>query len=103
MERKREVVSYVVKYNSNSLLFTGNHKPDIRDLLLTSDTDKRVFTNQGEAIVFLTECTSPITKIEDLVPELKGMKKFNYLLPDRNIRPKHQLQSSMDYVLEGEG
>ena len=60
------------------------------------------FEDQGKAIVFLSQCISPITTLEELVPELKGKKKFNYLLPDRNIRPKHQLQSSMDKYIEEE-
>ena len=103
MEKRREVANFVVRYNSNPMLVTGNHKPDLRDLLFVPDTDEMNFEEQGEAIRFLMECTSPITKIEELVPELKGVKKFNYLLPDRNIRPKHVLQASLDYVIEEEG
>ena len=99
MEKSKGVANFAVRYNSNPMLVTGNHMPDLRDILFVPQTDERNFEERSEAIAFLMECTSPITKIEELVPELKGMKKFKYLLPDRNIRPKHQLQSSLDHVL----
>lgn len=93
MERKSGIANFVVRYNSDPMLVTDNHKSDIIFLL---DTDERNFDEQGEAIVFLMECTSPITKLEELVPELKKCKKFKYSLPESHIRPKHQLLSSMD-------
>ena len=102
MEKSKGVANFAVRYNCNPMLVTGNHQPDLRDILLVPDTDERGFEEREKAIIFLMECTSPITKIEELVPELKGKKKFNYLLPDRNIRPKHQLQSSMDKYIEEE-
>ena len=102
MEKGRGIANFVVRYNSNPLLVTGNHKPDIRDLLFVPDTDERNFDEREEAIIFLMECTSPITTLEQLVPELKGKKKFNYTLADRNIRPKHQLQASMDDFIDAE-
>ncbi len=102
MEKRRGVANFAVRYNCNPMLVTGNHKPDLRDLLFVPDTDERNFEDREKAIIFLMECTSPITKLEELVPELKGKKKFNYLLADRNIRPKHQLQSSMDKFVQGE-
>ena len=100
MEKTRGVANFAVRYNCNPMLVMGNHQPDIRDLLFVPDTDERNFEHREEAIVFLMECTSPITTIEELVPELKGKKRFNYLLPNRNIKPKHQLMSSMDSFIE---
>ena len=97
MEKRKEVANFVVRYNSDPTLITGNHESDI---MFLTDTDERNFDEQGEAIVFLMECISPITKLEELVPELAGKKKFKYLLPDRNIRPKHQLYSSMDIFID---
>ena len=97
MEKGRGVANFVVRYNSDPMLVTGNHKSDIVFLM---DTDERNFEDRRDAIVFLMECISPITTLEELVPELKGKKKFNYLLPERNIRPKHQLQASMDSFIE---
>lgn len=103
MENARGVANFVVRYNCNPMLVTGNHQPDVKDILFVPDTDERNFEHQHEAITFLMECTAPITKLEELVPELKGKKKFKYLLADRNIRPKHQLLSSMDiYSVEEE-
>ena len=93
MERKREVANFVVKYNSDPRLITNNHESEV---MFLTDTDERNFNDQGKAIIFLMQCRSPITTIEQLVPELKGKKKFNYLLPERNIRPKHQLSSSLE-------
>ena len=87
----------MVKYNSDPRLVTGNHESAIIYLL---DTDEQGFDDLNEAIIFLSECTLPITTIEELVPELKACKKFKYVLPNKNIRPKHQLQSSMDEVVE---
>lgn len=100
MEKSKGVANFVVRYNCNPLLVTGNHKPDLRDILFVPDTDERNFEHQHEAVAFLMECTSPITKLEQLVPEIKNKKKFNYLLADTNIRPKHQLQNTMDDVPE---
>jgi len=99
MERKREPGSYVVVYNSNPLLINDNHNSSI---VLLTDVDERRFVEQSEAIVFLSKCTSPITTIEMLVPELEGMKKFNYLLSEHNVRPKHQLSSLLDSSLHEE-
>ena len=97
MENVRGVANFVVRYNSDPMLVTGNHQSDI---VFLTDIDERNFEDQREAIIFLTECISPITTLEQLVPELKGKKKFKYLLADRNIRPKHQLSSSMDLFIE---
>lgn len=102
MEKGRGVANFVVRYNCNPMLVTDNHKPDVNDILFVPDTDERNFEHQEEAIAFLMECTSPITTLVQLVPELKDKKKFNYLLPDRNIRPKHQLKASMDNVISEE-
>ena len=99
MERTREPGSYVVVYNSNPLLFEDNHNSNI---IFLTDVDSREFSDQSEAIVFLSKCISPITTIEMLVPELEGMKKFNYLLSEHNVRPKHQLSSSLDASLHSE-
>jgi len=94
---KREMAEYLVKYNSDPKLITDNHKSSIIYLL---DVDERGFNNLSEAILFLQECTDPITKIEDLVPELKlnvyNSKNIKYLLPEKNITVKHHLVGNMD-------
>ena len=96
MEKRKEPGSFVVVYNSNPLLINDNHNSNI---VFLTDVDSREFNDQSEAIVFLSKCTSPITTIEMLVPELEGMKKFNYLLSEHNVRPKHQLLSTLDSSL----
>ena len=92
MEKSRGIVNYVVRYNSDPRLVTNNHCSDILFLI---DTDERGFDDQNEAILFLSECVSPITKVEELVPQLKNTKKFNFVLPERNIKPKHQLSETL--------
>lgn len=94
--QKRKIPNYCVKYNSDPVLVTDNHKSGVVFLL---DTDERNFNNIQEAISFLNECISPITKIEDLVPELRSMKKrknLEWILPESHIRPKHQLFPNME-------
>lgn len=85
---------YIVKYNSDPRLVTDNHVSSIIYLL---DVDERGFNNLTKAILFLQECTDPITKIEDLVPELKTKTdKIKYILPERNITVKHHLVGTKD-------
>ena len=93
---KRKIPNYCVKYNSDPTLVTDNHKSEIVFLL---DTDERNFNNIQKAISFLNECTSPITKIEDLVPELKSMRKgknLEWTLPESHIKQKHMLFPNME-------
>jgi len=96
LSKKKTIPNYCVRYNSDPTLVTDNHKSEIVFLL---DTDERNFDCIQEAISFLNECTNPITKIEDLVPELKNMKKgknLDWVLPESHIRPKHILVSDME-------
>ena len=93
MEAKGRIVNYVVKYNSDPRLVTDNHKSDI---LFLTDVDERGFDDLSEAILFLSECVSPITCAEQLIPELKNVCNFKYILPEKNIRPKHVLSNKVD-------
>ena len=89
MVRINAVANYAVRYNSDPRLVTGqNHKSD--DVYLT-DTDELNFNHLCDALNFLSECTSSITKVEDLIPELKNMRKYKYLLPDSHIKVKHRV------------
>lgn len=92
---------YMVKYNSDPRLITDNHMSSIIYLL---DVDERGFNNLTKAILFLQECTDPITTIEDLVPELRAKtSKIRYILPERNITVKHQLVGHKDALfIEGD-
>ena len=90
------IPNYCIRYNSNPQLVIDNHMSEVMFLL---DTDERNFDSIDDAIKFLNECTSPITKIEDIVPELKKLRKdrnFNWILPESHIRPKHILMDDMD-------
>ena len=93
-----KIPNYAIRYNSDPKLVTDNHKSDILFLL---DVDERNFDNIDDAIKFLTECTSPITKIEELVPELKKIRKpenLEWTLPESHIRPKHVLMCDMEEI-----
>lgn len=93
------IPNYAVRYNSDPRLVTDNHKSEIIFLL---DTDERNFDDLPEAIVFLSECTSPITKIEELVPELKKLGKFDWILPESHITPKHVIMDNLEDVYTNE-
>lgn len=93
MEKSKGIKNYVIRYNSDPRLVTDNHTSDIMFLI---DVDERNFDDLEEAIVFFSECISPITKIEELVPELKNKRKYHYILPERNIKPKHILSDKME-------
>lgn len=83
----------MVKYNSDPRLVTDNHMSQEIYLI---DVDERNFNLICDALNFLSECTSPITKVEDLVPELKNRKKYKYLLTDSRIKVKHQVIRDAD-------
>ena len=83
-------------YNSDPRFMIDNHQSEAIFLL---DVDERSFTNVGDAIKFYSECTSPITQIEEVIPELNSMKKkFDWILPESHIRPKHMLLAEMENV-----
>lgn len=85
-----------VIYNSDPKLVTDNHKSEVIFLL---DVDERNFDDIDGAVKFLGECTSPITSIEEFVPELKKIRKpknLEWILPESHIRPKHVLMDNME-------
>lgn len=58
---------YKVIYNSNpNKPIEANHKGS---LLFLTDVSEREFDNQYDALRFRTECTSPITTVEEICPE----------------------------------
>ena len=94
MERISRVANFRVKYNSDPVAdYANNHRSAI---VFLTDIDERNFNDIDEAIIFLSECISPITQLDELVPELKNCKAFKFMLPDRNIKPKHQLSNTLD-------
>ena len=58
---------YKVVYNSNpNKSIEANHKGS---LLFLTDISEREFDSQYEALKFRSECSSPITTIEEICPE----------------------------------
>lgn len=84
---------YLVRYNSDPRLIVDDH---LSDIVFLTDTSTKAFTELDEAVRFLCECTNAITTIEELVPELENRIKFDYILPESHIRPKHQLMAMSD-------
>ncbi len=94
MEAKGRIANYVVKYYCDPTMdYDENH---ISDILFLTDIDEKHFDELSEAIHFLTECVCPITCVEQLIPELKNACAYKYILPERNIRPKHVLSNKVD-------
>lgn len=98
MEKIKQKILHKVFYNSDPRFIVDNHKSNIIYLL---DVDFQCFENIDDAVRFLGECTSPITKIEDLLPDLKKLNKakpskFEWLLPESHIRPKHVLLDDLE-------
>jgi len=75
------------------MLITDNHKSNI---IYLTDIDEQDFDCICKALIFLSECTNPITKVEDIVPELKELPNYKYLLPERNVKVKHKLIPNME-------
>ena len=82
----------VVEYNSDPTKMIDDHNSE--PIFLTQVNDRR-FRDIFEAIKFLSECTNPITKIEEIV-HIKKPKGFKFILPERNIKIKHQVDNVID-------
>jgi hypothetical protein len=58
---------YTVRYNSNpNVPIEVNH---YGSLLFLIDVSERKFDTQYDALHFWSDCTSPITSIQEIVPE----------------------------------
>ena len=87
----------VVEYHSDPTKMIDDH--DSEPVYLTEINDRR-FNDVFEAIKFLSECTSPITIVEDLVPLAKKPKGFKFVLPEGNIKIKHQANNAIDSIFD---
>jgi len=83
----------VVEYHSDPTKMIDDH--DSEPVYLTEINDRR-FKDVFEAIKFLSDCTTPITTIEDLVPLVKKPKGFKFVLPEKNIKIKHRADNAID-------
>lgn len=92
MELKQQIV---ITYNSDPTKMIDDHESEIEYL---TEINNRIFTDVYEALIFLTQCTQPITTIEDIIPveKNKKYKNFKLVLPDRNIKIKHQACNNLD-------
>ena len=87
----------VVEYHSDPTKMIDDH--DSKPVYLTEINDRR-FNDVFEAIKFLSECTQPITNIDDLVPLAKKPKGFKFVLPEGNIKIKHQANNAIDSIFD---
>ncbi len=96
METKNNF-TIVVEYYSDPTKMIDDH--DSEPVYLTEINDRR-FINVFEAIKFLSLCTSPITTIDELVPLGKKPKGFKFVLPESNIKIKHQANNAIDSTFD---
>jgi len=87
----------VVEYYGDPTKMIDDH--DCKSIYLTEIKDRR-FTDVFEAIKFLQECNSPITKVNELLPLPKSPKGFKFVLPEQNIKIKHQANNALDSMFE---
>lgn len=87
----------VVEYYSDPTKMIDDH--DSEPVYLTEISERR-FENVFDAIKFLSECKNPITSVEDLIPPVKKPKGFKFVLPEQNIKIKHQANSIIDLLFE---
>jgi hypothetical protein len=90
-------IAIVVEYNSDPTKMIDDH--DSEQVYLTEINERR-FTDVFEAIKFLTQCNSPITKIDQLLPLGKKPKGFKFILPEHNIKIKHQANDALDSLFD---
>lgn len=87
----------VVEYYGDPTKMIDDH--DSEPVYLIEISERR-FENVFDAIKFLSECKSPITSVEDLIPPVKKPKGFKFVLPEQNIKIKHQANSIIDLLFE---
>jgi hypothetical protein len=87
----------VVEYYGDPTKMIDDH--DSEQVYLTEINERR-FDNVFEAIRFLQECNSPITTIDQLLPLPKIPKGFKLILPERNIKIKHQANNALDSIYD---
>jgi hypothetical protein len=61
---------YTVKFECDLL---GDHTANILDLC---EIDKLIFNNAFDALLFIEDCTSPITKVEEIIPWLANHQEY---------------------------
>ena len=87
----------VVEYYGDPTKMIDDH--DSEPIYLT-EINQRRFENVFEAIKFLSECNSPITVVDELIPLCKKPKGFKFVLPDKNIKIKHQANNAIDSIYD---
>lgn len=87
----------VIKYNSDPTKMVDDH--DSEPVYLTEINEMR-FKDIYEAVKFLTTCNSPITTISELLPDTDTPKNLKLVLPEQNIKIKHQADSAMDSTFD---
>ena len=89
----KQPIAIVVEYYGDPTKMIDDH--DSEPIYLTEINERR-FNDVFEAIKFLSQCNSPITLIDDLLPLGKKPKGFKFVLPEKNIKIKHQADNAID-------
>jgi len=90
-------IAIVVQYYGDPTKVVDDH--DSEPIYLTQINERR-FTDVFEAIRFLQECNNPITVVDEILPLPKRPKGFKFILPERNIKIKHQADNALDSKFE---
>ena len=96
METKNDF-TIIVEYNSDPTKMIDDH--DSEPVYLTEINERR-FSDVFEAIKFLSQCNSPITTVDQLLPLGKKPKGFKFVLPEKNIKIKHQANNAIDSTFD---
>ena len=88
-------ITVVVEYYGDPTKMIDDHNSE--PIYLTEVNERR-FNDVFEAIKFLSECNSPITIIDELLPLAKKPKGFKFVLPERNIKIKHHADNALDSI-----
>ena len=82
---------FIVKYYGDPSKLVDIY--DSESNLLTEINEQK-FDSIFEAIKFLSNCNKPITTIDELLPDIKKIKNFKFILSEKSIKVKHQIFDS---------
>jgi len=91
--RTKNVEGIVVEYYGDPTKMIDDHNSEPNYL---TEINERRFGSVFNAIKFLGECISPITTVEDIIPDSKKPKGFKLVLPDKNIKIQHQATNCLE-------
>ena len=71
-----------VHYYADPEKITQDHIGNYLDM---TENSRRVFSNEGQAIAFLDECTRPITCLSEILTKNESLKEADYILKHKRL------------------